>query len=453
MTALKIVNYLTKSKWLNRLALYFMVFIIVISFCQIFCLYFGFLHTDIDSARYMLSTLVQSEAAIVAIVITLSLVAVQLVAVSYSPRVVDIFKKNPDFWLLILIYGIAIFYGLGVLKMIGKNNVELNYQLEIENFILFAYSYGIFTYLALILYIKNTFNLLKPFTIIKLLSEEITKSNILSTIKIESEMFFDKDPVQPINDIIRASSIRNDFETAMIGSRAFENKINYIFHKENLSDDELKKILKFFSTHLRRLGKISSENGIGDSTMLIMNNLCENGIISIKELFVDEAWWAVFSIGRVGEAEANQKMEITVLLAAKSLGKIGIQAIENKLNDVIWLSIFYLEKIGEASSEQKLENSTIEVISSINQIVKVAIENKFEITTYQALESLNKIKNAAFAQNLDFATQKAGISIYEINKAAKEQDIIYNKKQLLDESMNQIWISYDKVKNMYNFNS
>ena len=48
--------------------------------------------TNIQSAHYLLSALAQSEAAVIAIVITLSLVAVQLTATSYSPRVTEIFR-------------------------------------------------------------------------------------------------------------------------------------------------------------------------------------------------------------------------------------------------------------------------------------------------------------------------------------------------------------------------
>ncbi len=48
----------------------------------------------------MLSALVQGEAAIVALVMTLSLVAVQLAAQSYSARVIEVFKRAPDLWIL-----------------------------------------------------------------------------------------------------------------------------------------------------------------------------------------------------------------------------------------------------------------------------------------------------------------------------------------------------------------
>ena len=52
---------------------------------------FLFPSIDTDSDRNMISTLVQSEAAIMAIVVSLSLVAVQLAASVYSIRIIKIF--------------------------------------------------------------------------------------------------------------------------------------------------------------------------------------------------------------------------------------------------------------------------------------------------------------------------------------------------------------------------
>lgn len=77
------------KNWFYGIAFYFIPFIIgYLAFS--FVLSDNLLHTDVDSARYMLSALVQSEAAIVALVVTLSLVAVQLAAQSYSARVIDV---------------------------------------------------------------------------------------------------------------------------------------------------------------------------------------------------------------------------------------------------------------------------------------------------------------------------------------------------------------------------
>ena len=89
--------------WMKRWIFYFILSLISILFASAFLSYLGSVETDVDSARYMLSALIQSEAAIIAIVITLTLVAVQHTSSTYSTRVIDIFKtRNPDFWILFL---------------------------------------------------------------------------------------------------------------------------------------------------------------------------------------------------------------------------------------------------------------------------------------------------------------------------------------------------------------
>jgi len=76
----------------------------------------------------MLSALVQSEAAIIAIVVTLSLVVVQLTASFYSAKITKIFRKSPDLWILMISYIGAMIYSLVVLLMIEEVNSVLNIE-------------------------------------------------------------------------------------------------------------------------------------------------------------------------------------------------------------------------------------------------------------------------------------------------------------------------------------
>lgn len=108
-------NKLILKNWLYGMAFYFIPFIIgYLAFSSV--LSDTVLHTDVDSARAFQGALISSEASLLAIVVSLSLVAVQLAASSYSARVIEVFRKTPDLWILMGIYGIAIFYGLGLLK-------------------------------------------------------------------------------------------------------------------------------------------------------------------------------------------------------------------------------------------------------------------------------------------------------------------------------------------------
>lgn len=112
------VSFELRHLWAARLIVYFTCLAAVVPVCFYLFRYFNLFHTDADSARYMLSAMVQSQAAIVAIVVSLTLIAIQLTASAYSPRVIDIFKKNPDMWILLGCYGVSIFYGFIVLKLV-----------------------------------------------------------------------------------------------------------------------------------------------------------------------------------------------------------------------------------------------------------------------------------------------------------------------------------------------
>lgn len=132
--------------WIKRILLYLLLYSLVLGFTSKMQFLFSF--TDDDSARYMLSALVQSEAAIVAVVVSLSVVAVQLAASSYSSRVIDLFKNYPDLWIILFIYTYSIFYGLRILKIIIEgDNSQIEYDIST------AFQLGMYVFIATILYI------------------------------------------------------------------------------------------------------------------------------------------------------------------------------------------------------------------------------------------------------------------------------------------------------------
>jgi hypothetical protein len=235
------MRFESKHLWIARLIVYFTCLAGVVVVCFILFRYFNLFHTDANSARYMLSALVQSQAAIVAIVITLTLIAVQLTASAYSPRVIDIFKKNPDMWLLLGCYGISIFYGFIVLKRVEGAEGEFVSQSAIwslgpisvsfEFCVSMAYWLGAFTFVALFPYMLDVIRLLKPESIIKRLTIEITKDKFLNK---------KEHPLQPIVDIIHGSIMKYDIATTRIGLGAVTEQVIEIID----SDGQLQKLLK-----------------------------------------------------------------------------------------------------------------------------------------------------------------------------------------------------------------
>lgn len=409
-----------------------------------------------NSARYMLSALVQSEAAILAIVITLSIVAVQQTASSYSPRVIDIFKKNPDFWILTLSYIIAIIYGLGVLGQIKGGDKEIissDYIFQIE----MSYFLGIFVLFSLIPYILSTFNLLKPYGIIKILSEKITKQNLLLNVgekpnedfkskkdnSFEFVMYLilhllkkdgntvadlDNDPIQPIVDIINRSLINYDYETARKGIESIERRIYNIFENENFKRKQYQGILDSTIDHVVNIAKVASATGVNEDFVL--------KIIAI--------------IHYIGDLSLKHEVYLTTLKVTKSICEIGKFELQFKKYDIIEkgtidsstfnkiiLQSLNLKNIYESSNEYveyifELETSLIEVIDSLKDVGKIAAKQKIDSITIKIVEILIEIEKVAAERDdnpgfiysiMKTIANKADESLGEIRIVAKEQNL------------------------------
>ena len=156
-------DQLFRSITFNEKLLIYLFFFISLVFVSFILTSFKFSLSNADSSRYMISALIQSEATIFAIVITLSLVAVQQSATSYSPRVIEIFKdknKNPDFWILIIIYLVAMLYSALVLKLIDdnltpdglieNNHASIKILTNIQTHIWMTYFMSFFAFVSLI---------------------------------------------------------------------------------------------------------------------------------------------------------------------------------------------------------------------------------------------------------------------------------------------------------------
>lgn len=399
-----IKSWFYEPKWLNRIAHYLILFALVyIIFKSIFS-YFGFLHTDIDSARYMLSALIQGEFTVLAIVVSFSIVASQLAAQSYSARVIEVFRKNPDLKIIGMIYVLAIFYGLGVLKLLEKANPELCAQKFIcqstlEVHIAFSYYLAIFAATAMVPYIRNTVKLLKPSTIINMLAKEVTMDNILSSIGNDHKKSDDENPILPVIDIVRRSLIRYDYETVREVLRAIRGRVNTIFETETFKakrintkyllksettegevkyfyDIDLAKKFDNFFAQLARLGKLSASKKDEDSTKEVIITLCDNGITAAKQGLEEATWHAADALREIGKASAEQKLSYATFLAIEALEKIGIvSATELKFIMITWNTEMYIKEIRDVADKQELDEYCLKKINeALTELDKFTVE-------------------------------------------------------------------------------
>jgi len=303
---------------------------------------------NVASARNLLSALIPSEATIFTIVLTASLLTMQLAAQSYSPRVIDIFIKNINNKIIIIIYACTLIYSLILLRIISEINIE-----SLRYLIFISLNLAIFAFLGSILYSFNIINLLKPNTIMDYLSKQITKEALISINYVGD----DRDPLQPIIDIMRSSLLKHDYEMIVIALKAIESRIKKILNDRTLTSKDESEI-----------------------AMKVINKMANFSRISIKSDDSSSSDRTIFSIGFIGVAAAKNCRYNMTGLSIEVLRDLAKDAIEKNNDMSVHSAIFGLSSIGDEEAKNKLTSDSFEDITDIilffEETGKVAIEKK-----------------------------------------------------------------------------
>lgn len=314
--------------------------------------------TTPDSARYMLSALVQSQAAILAIVISLTLIVVQLTASAYSPRVVKIFKVSFGWQALVALYGISIFYGLLVLRAIRDTapNLLTFLHISLEFWISLAYVFGILTFAMLIMYVLNVINFLNPATIINKLATDITKDSLLH---------LKEDPVQPIIDIVHGSIMRYDLATTRFGLKTLTDRIVGLIDTELAADDDheaaVKTLKERFCTPMEFAGKLAVSRDDEKSTLEVIENLQTFGESIAKTTFkklqgaAGSAAGALVFVGNAAEEKGLKEAVKQVEQSLTVLGSVSEEALETVNHEFDLYMEESLEEERKRASYQKFK--------------------------------------------------------------------------------------------------
>lgn len=152
-------NELVKA-WLYRLGRYTLIFLILVIPYLSILRYNGFFEDyNVNNARYMISSLIQSEAAMISIIVASSLIVLRLSPRSIVADEVRRFRASPDLWILLGIYLVAMGYSLVTLNTLGMGTEEEN---VISNFqIAFVLYLGIFAFASIIPYVWNLLSLME----------------------------------------------------------------------------------------------------------------------------------------------------------------------------------------------------------------------------------------------------------------------------------------------------
>jgi hypothetical protein len=304
--------------------------------------------SDNYNARYMLSALAQSEAAVIAIFVTITIVGIQLGA-TYSPRVARIFSRSSEFKVLVFSYVLTILYSLWVL-----GTLETNYEIHIR----ISYSLGVFCFMFLLIYSVDLFNTIEPSGSIGKLTKKINKTNMLKG----EEVFL------PIIDIVKGSMTKHDERTVKRGLKMIGDKIIRMLEEEEFDQKEEKQISNILYWNLRKLGRFAIDKKDEDSFWIITEN-----------------------IERIGIKAIEKKLENFAIKAANSLSYLGNKAIEKKFINFAEQSALCLFELGETAIENEIQNVVL-IIRFLNVLRKNAIRHELgELFAEMWLEQLREL--------------------------------------------------------------
>lgn len=394
---------------------------------------------DVDNARYMLSALVQSEAAIIAVVVSLSLVGVQLVASSYSARVIEVFKTAPYLWSLLLYYIVAMGTGLWVLMEIKEKTIHVG--------VIISYCLGIFAFVILIPYILNVLELLKPYSLIDKLAMKISNENILST-KNPGEQI---DPIQPIIDIIIGSLKMHDVGVLIHGLNAIEPKIVSLF---NSNDFDRRMKLSFAFLHLSSIGKLASnnndeyaaikiigtinkianaaaDNGLLAASTEAVKSLKDTGVRAAEERLPDAASSSIMGLGDVTErflqniSPYDFNSWFLSVPAPNGPMPMNLSSIENSIRqefcEFAFNALGLIEDLGNIAIGKKLETVIELEVAAIEKVGLSCIERKCKSAAYKSTEALKAAGVTSVEQNVEVGAWESSFSLKNIGIKATEK--------------------------------
>lgn len=309
-----------------------------------------------DSSRYMISTIIQSDAAILGLVITLSLFVIQQNS-TYSTKIINSFKninENPDFWILLIIHIVSMTYGSFLLLRIEGNSFSKLFSIQslesiyplfyIQTHILFELFLFFLSLLVLIPYTMSTLNLINPTKMIETHISRINKENMICDIKTKKREVYD--PMIPIIDIIRQSILRYDNETALCGIRKLKEKVIDIYEDKEIGFEEDYLIATYLNQYFNNISFLAINKMEYQMISEIAIAIEEIGITLAKKEMPKCTQQTIFLLCNM-RSEATEKMRYVPQTIEESIynlerisNELGLNEIKISVKDIDRLSIY-----------------------------------------------------------------------------------------------------------------
>jgi len=198
----------------------------------------------IGNEMFLLSALVQVDASIFAIVVSLTLIMAEIISTSYSVDLLDVLFREKRLKLFVILYGLVIFLGILVLKFVSESLVS-------DFFVFLTITLSAVAFESLWHYLMATRDLLRPTSLAATLVRELPIEDMLEEYRMDR---VSRDHFSVIESFVHGVVAKGDLKTLALVMNRLNAKIkNSRFWERPMGYRELSSILRNFSSRFLRM--------------------------------------------------------------------------------------------------------------------------------------------------------------------------------------------------------
>lgn len=350
---------------------------------------------------------IQCEVTIISIIITATIVVIQLYSSSFSTYAVKYFSKWAYFWVLLFIYTVVLLTQLVILGLIDDNNAKY--------YTIASISFGFGIFLFLIPYLLKVFNIIYPPSFIKKYIEtELSRENV------------EDEKLQPILEMYQYVTKKGDYLSAL---KIIDSITPILIQNIKNRDEQIKNSSIHF---LSRCGNLCITAEDEEIFIDYLNNYSSICISLYQDSCSEDINILLETIRKLGVRCANKGWIWGTIKISELIRNVGI-AIVNAKDATNIENIYEIGlSIGTQSLNNKLYGGAREIIKSENLIINKLIETNwlqpielgFLHLTFLAQECIKSKNNLLVTMILDSITENA-ILLCNSNKIDDSDNILY----------------------------
>lgn len=331
----------------------------------------------IENYRYLLSTLAQTQAAIIALSVVFVILGVQFTSQYYSPRLPTLFQRNKFFWTVLTLYSTSIFYDIFLLSIESVNWKHFYVFISVVWFLI--------NLMVLFPFVNSIFKLTNIENIFCKIMKKIDKSY--------REDCSDLREFRSIFEILTRAVRNDDLFTVSTGIPYISSFIeeNKIFFPIKENDTKIKmETRKFLSIQISFLLKKTSNNNADDIFLSIYPLLVtmhdSKACKRAATITINQKWDSNFEI-TLEYFQKESCEDLYIFIDYLQLGQLTIRENEDTLFLVFMKSYSsfaskYLQK--EIKSINKIQNQIekldiFDVLSKFEYFWRKGIRNNWRI--------------------------------------------------------------------------